>query len=110
MKRGLKNKLYDLDALVDTYNIDNLYEQYKRLEFVEKLKNYIKIKAATILELGCTSGQMTKILVGMAKSIVAIDGSIRFAKIAKKGLEMRRMLKLSCRFLKIFLLIKNLIV
>lgn len=94
MKRSQENKLYDLDALFDTYNIDNPYEQYKRLEFVEKLKNYIKLKAATILELGCASGQMTKILAGMAKNVVAIEGSVRFAKITKERLRNEKNVKI----------------
>ena len=31
----------DLNALVDTYDIDNVYEDYKRAEFLSKISNYV---------------------------------------------------------------------
>jgi len=79
-----KNTAYDLNALVNTYNIDNMYEQYKRLEFLEKLNNYINFKKSTVLEFGSATGQMTEILSKWTKKVVAVDGSSEFIKIAKE--------------------------
>jgi 2-polyprenyl-3-methyl-5-hydroxy-6-metoxy-1,4-benzoquinol methylase len=76
--------LYDLNSLVSTYNIDNIYEQYKRFEFLEKLSNYVSIKNSTFLEFGSATGQMTEILEKDASRIVAVDGSSDFIKIAKE--------------------------
>jgi 2-polyprenyl-3-methyl-5-hydroxy-6-metoxy-1,4-benzoquinol methylase len=73
---------YDLDALVETYNIDNLYEQYKREEFLAKLAQHRPIADASVLELGSASGQMTLLLAGMAREVVAVDGSAEFIRIA----------------------------
>jgi 2-polyprenyl-3-methyl-5-hydroxy-6-metoxy-1,4-benzoquinol methylase len=78
-----KKKSYNLDDLVDTYNIDNIYEQYKRFEFLDKLNNYINLKKSTVLELGSATGQMTAILSKKAKKVTAVDGSAKFIKIAK---------------------------
>jgi 2-polyprenyl-3-methyl-5-hydroxy-6-metoxy-1,4-benzoquinol methylase len=75
---------YNLDNLVSSYNIDNIYEQYKRFEFIDKLSNYINLKKSTVLEFGSATGQMTKILSEKAKKVTAIDGSARFIKIAQK--------------------------
>jgi 2-polyprenyl-3-methyl-5-hydroxy-6-metoxy-1,4-benzoquinol methylase len=75
---------YDLNALVNTYNIDNSYEQYKRFEFLEKLKNYINLKDSAVLEFGSATGQMTDILSKSAKKVVAVDGSSEFIRIAKE--------------------------
>ncbi len=75
---------YDLNALVKTYNIDNVYEQYKRFEFLEKLNNYIDLKQSSVLEFGSATGQMTEILANMAKKVVAVDGSSEFIRIAKE--------------------------
>lgn len=75
---------YDLDALVDTYDIDNVYEQYKRLEFLEKLNGYIDLGCSTVLEFGSATGQMTKLLSKAAQSVVAVDGSAEFIAIAEK--------------------------
>jgi 2-polyprenyl-3-methyl-5-hydroxy-6-metoxy-1,4-benzoquinol methylase len=75
---------YDLNALVNTYNIDNVYEQYKRFEFLDKLNNYIDLKKSAILEFGSASGQMTEILSKLSKKVVAVDGSSEFIKIAKE--------------------------
>ena len=60
----MKNEkiVYDLNTLVNTYNIDNIYEQYKRFEFLEKLNYYIDLKKSTVLEFGPATGQMTEIL------------------------------------------------
>jgi 2-polyprenyl-3-methyl-5-hydroxy-6-metoxy-1,4-benzoquinol methylase len=82
----VKNKKtkYDLNALVDTYNIDNIYEQYKRFEFLDKLRNYINLKKSNVLEFGSATGQMTQILSQRTKKVVAVDGSSEFIKIAKK--------------------------
>lgn len=79
-----KHPSYDLNALVDTYNIDNMYEQYKRLEFLEKLNNYIFLNKSKVLEFGSATGQMTAILSKWAKRVVAIDGSREFLRIAKE--------------------------
>ena len=78
-----KNTAYDLNALVSTYNIDNIYEQYKRFEFLEKLANYIHLKESSVLEFGSATGQMTEILLPRTKNVVAVDGSSEFIKIAK---------------------------
>jgi SAM-dependent methyltransferase len=75
---------YDLNALVKTYNIDNIYEYYKRFEFLVKLNNYINLKESTILEFGPATGQMTEILSNQTKKVVAVDGSSEFIKIAKE--------------------------
>jgi 2-polyprenyl-3-methyl-5-hydroxy-6-metoxy-1,4-benzoquinol methylase len=75
---------YNLDNLVSSYDIDNVYEQYKRLEFLDKLSNYIDLKKSTVLEFGSATGQMTKILLEKTKEVTAIDGSARFIKIAQK--------------------------
>jgi len=79
-----KNRSYNLDDLVDTYNIDNIYEQYKRFEFLDKLNNYINLKKSTVLEFGSATGQMTAILSKKAKKVTAVDGSAKFIKIAKE--------------------------
>lgn len=79
-----KNVVYDLNALVNTYNIDNIYEQYKRFEFLEKLNNYIDLKKSAVLEFGSATGQMTEILSKMTKKVVAVDGSSEFIRIAKE--------------------------
>jgi 2-polyprenyl-3-methyl-5-hydroxy-6-metoxy-1,4-benzoquinol methylase len=78
---------YDLNALVKTYNIDNLYEQYKRYEFLEKLGSHITLKNSRIIELGSAMGHMTEILSKIAKTIVAVDGSRDFIEIAQKRVE-----------------------
>jgi len=78
-----KNTRYTLNDLVSTYNIDNIYEQYKRFEFLDKLSPYINLKKSTVLEFGSATGQMTKILSKRSKSVMAVDGSAKFIKIAK---------------------------
>ena len=75
---------YDLNALAGSYNIDNVYDQYKRLEFLEKLSNYIDLKESTVLEFGSAAGQMTEILSKRAKKVVAVDGSSEFIRIARE--------------------------
>lgn len=75
---------YDLNALVSTYNIDNIYEQYKRIEFLEKLGRYVNLKNSEVLEFGSATGQMTEILSKLARKIVAVDGSSDFIEIAQK--------------------------
>jgi 2-polyprenyl-3-methyl-5-hydroxy-6-metoxy-1,4-benzoquinol methylase len=82
----MKNEkiVYDLNTLVNTYNIDNIYEQYKRFEFLEKLNYYIDLKKSTVLEFGPATGQMTEILSNLAKKVVAVDGSSEFIRIAKE--------------------------
>lgn len=74
---------YDLNALVGTYNIDNIYEQYKRLEFLSKLNSYIELRQAKVLELGSASGEMAFLLAKQSKHVTAVDGSSEFIKIAK---------------------------
>lgn len=74
---------YDLNSLVGTYNIDNEYEQYKRLEFIGKLQNYIDLSQSAVLELGSATGAMTAMLSYVAKQVVAVDGSSEFINIAK---------------------------
>ena len=80
----MKSINYDLNSLVETYNIDNDYEQHKCFEFIEKLSGYFNIKNADILEFGSASGQMTEILSNTAKRVVAVDGSSEFIAIAKQ--------------------------
>jgi len=76
--------VYDLNALVNSYNIDNIYEQYKRFEFLEKLCSYINLKDSKVIEFGSATGQMTEILSKIAKTVVAIEGSRDFIEIAQK--------------------------
>jgi len=79
-----EQKSYNLDDLIQTYNIDNVYEQFKRIEFLNKLGNYISLREARVLELGSASGQMTLMLSKQAKQVVAVDGSGEFIKIAQE--------------------------
>lgn len=79
----MTNSTYDLNTLVHTYDIDNIYEQYKRLEFIEKLSLYINLKSSSVLEFGPATGQMTELLSSRVKNVVAVDGSNEFIKIAK---------------------------
>ena len=65
---------YDLNALVGTYNIDNLYEQYKRIEFLKKLENYLSFRESSVVEFGSATGQTTELLAGNFKKILAVDG------------------------------------
>lgn len=74
---------YNLNLLVSTYNIDNIYEQYKRIEFLNKMNNYIDLADATVLEFGSATGQMTELLSRRAKKVIAVDGSKEFIRIAK---------------------------
>ena len=74
---------YDLNSLVGTYNIDNLYEQYKRIEFLKKLENYLSFRESSVVEFGSATGQMTELLAGNFKKILAVDGSSDFIEIAK---------------------------
>ena len=83
MKDAVKT-VYDLNALVNSYNIDNVYEQYKRLEFIGKLESYISLKNSKIIEFGSATGQMTEILSKVAQTVVAVDGSRDFIEIARK--------------------------
>lgn len=73
-----------LDSLVDTYAIDTVSEQYKRLEFIEKLSMHRSLKSASVLELGCASGRLTELLARTCANVTAVDGSSRFLDIAKK--------------------------
>lgn len=82
-----ENTVYDLNALVNTYNIDNMYEQYKRFEFLDKLNNYLDLKNSAVLEFGSASGQMTEILSKLTKKVVAVDGSSEFIRIAKERVQ-----------------------
>lgn len=92
---NIENKIldYNLNALVDTYNIDNIYEQYKRFEFLKKLNNYIDLRKSTVLEFGSASGQMTEILSKMTKGVIAVDGSTEFIRIAKARVRNARNVK-----------------
>jgi len=76
----------ELDDLVGTYNIDTVTEQYKRLEFVSKLSNYIVLDHASVMELGSASGGLTRLLAQQCKRLVAVDGSARFLEIARARL------------------------
>lgn len=80
-----KHSIDELNSLVKTYDIDNEYEQFKRLEVINKLYDYFCISDACILELGCASGRMTRILASMSSLVVAVDGSSEFIDIAKKN-------------------------
>lgn len=81
--------VFNLNDLVKTYNIDNDYEQYKRLEFVNKLSNYLELSQASILEFGSAAGQLTEMLSYSCSNVVAVDGSSEFIKLAKSRLEDR---------------------
>jgi len=74
----------DLNAVVDTYDIDNVYENYKRVEFLTKLEKYVNLSNSSILELGSATGRFTLMLSKIAREVVAVDGSSRFIDIAKK--------------------------
>ena len=74
----------DLDALVDTYNIDNVYEEYKRAEFILKLSKYLDFKNSSVLEFGTATGRITLMLSKIACEVTTVDGSGRFIEIAKK--------------------------
>lgn len=76
---------YNLNDLVNTYNIDNAYEQYKRVEVLDKLGGYVNLQQAAVLELGSASGQMTAMLSRMARQVVAVDGSSEFIRIAREN-------------------------
>jgi len=82
--RNTNRITYDLNALVSTYNIDNIYEQYKRFEFLEKLGGYVNLNNSEVIELGSATGQMTEILSKIAKKVVAVDGSSDFIEIAQE--------------------------
>lgn len=75
---------YDLNDLVSTYNIDNIYEQYKRFEFLDKLSSYVNLNNSEVIEFGSATGQMTEILSKIAKEVVAVDGSSDFIEIAQE--------------------------
>lgn len=77
---------FDLNELVRTYDIDHAYEQYKRLEFLEKLAQYIRLQQATVLELGPASGHLTLLLSQRAARVVAVEGSAAFLETARKRL------------------------
>lgn len=73
----------DLDSLVQTYNIDTVGEQYKRLEFLQKLGSHVNLSAATSLELGSAEGHLTDLLAERCRRVVAVDGSARFLAMAR---------------------------
>jgi 2-polyprenyl-3-methyl-5-hydroxy-6-metoxy-1,4-benzoquinol methylase len=79
-----KKTAFDLNALVNTYNIDNIYEQYKRFEFIKKISTYVELENSSILEFGSASGQMTEILADRCMKVTAVDGSSEFIKIAQQ--------------------------
>ncbi len=79
-----KKIAYELNDLVHTYNIDNIYDQYKRYEFLEKLSPYLDLTNSKILEFGPASGQFTAILAKHSKEVVAVDGAGDFIEIAKQ--------------------------
>ena len=72
-----------LDGLVDTYSIDTVTEQYKRLEFISKASHYVNLKSASVMELGSASGNLTALLASQCRRVVAVDGSARFLEIAR---------------------------
>jgi 2-polyprenyl-3-methyl-5-hydroxy-6-metoxy-1,4-benzoquinol methylase len=73
----------DLDKLVDTYNIDTVTEHYKRLEFLQKLSQHVRLADARVLELGSASGRLTEMLAAHCPRVVAVDGSARFLETAR---------------------------
>ena len=75
--------VFNLNDLVKTYNIDNEYEQYKRLEFLEKLNKHLDLTKASILEFGPATGLMTEMLASICLRVLAVDGSSDFINIAK---------------------------
>lgn len=76
----------DLNALVDTYDIDNVYEDYKRAEFLSKISNYVDFKSSSVLEFGPATGRLTVMLSKIAQDVLAVEGSSRFLDIAKKAI------------------------
>ncbi|MCS6991423.1 MAG: class I SAM-dependent methyltransferase [Chitinophagales bacterium] len=80
----MDQKTYDLDELVQTYDIENPYEQYKRLEFLEKLQRHVSLPQATVLELGPASGLLTLLLSQHVKRLVAVEGSSVFLEMARQ--------------------------
>jgi 2-polyprenyl-3-methyl-5-hydroxy-6-metoxy-1,4-benzoquinol methylase len=72
-----------LDSLVDTYSIDTVTEQYKRLEFIAKLSSHLELASTSVLELGSASGGLTALLADRCRRVVAVDGSVRFLEIAR---------------------------
>lgn len=74
----------DLDSLVETYKIDTIWEQYKRLEFLEKLGAHVNLSAATCLELGSAEGHLTELLAQRCRRVVAVDGSTKFIELARE--------------------------
>ena len=77
----------DLDALVATYEIDTVWEQYKRFEVLEKLKKYVDLRNCEALELGSATGHLTEQLAKVCKRVVAVDGSQRFLDIARTNVK-----------------------
>ncbi len=73
----------ELDRLVDTYSIDTVTEQYKRLEFIAKLAKYVELRHSSVMELGSASGGLTALLANECERVVAVDGSARFLEIAR---------------------------
>ncbi len=75
-----------LDSLVDTYAIDTVGEQYKRLEFIAKLAQRVELRTLSVIELGSATGGLTALLAENCTSVVAVDGSARFLDIARSRL------------------------
>lgn len=72
-----------LDDLVDTYAIDTVGEQYKRLEFISKLTQHVNLQTLSVIELGSATGGLTALLAENCASVVAVDGSARFLDVAR---------------------------
>ncbi len=73
-----------LDSLVETYAIDTVSEQYKRLEFIDKLTDHVAVADAGVIELGSASGRLTRLLAQQCRHVTAVDGSARFIAIARE--------------------------
>lgn len=73
-----------LDSLVETYAIDTVSEQYKRLEFIEKLSRHLELGGLDVVEFGSASGRLTELLAAHCGGVTAVDGSARFIEIARR--------------------------
>ena len=73
-----------LDSLVETYKIDTVTEHYKRLEFLDKLAQHVRLQGAACMELGCASGLLTEMLADACGKVTAVDGSERFLNMTRE--------------------------
>ena len=82
-------EIQKLDGLVDSYNIDTVTEHYKRLEFIAKLEQHLRLGELSVMELGSATGQLTAMLANKCRRVVAVDGSSRFIAIARERVGIR---------------------